>query len=135
MKKVVKYWLPLFVWMGVIFTFSSFPTNPAGGIYWVDFVIKKTAHLVEYGVLATLVYRATRSIGMSKKNCLITSILFAALYGASDEFHQSFTFGREPTIRDVIIDTLGASLAMYFLFKWVGKIKSLEKVYKKLEII
>jgi VanZ family protein len=39
------------------------------------------------------------------------------IYAVSDEFHQSFTPGREPKLRDVLIDTAGSFLGMYLTLK------------------
>lgn len=134
MKKRIKYWLPVFLWMGVIFAFSAFPTKKAGGVYWVDFIVKKTAHLMEYGFLTLLVYRALKSEGVEKMEAAIYSIIFAFFYGSTDEFHQSFTPGREPRLRDVIIDTIGASIIIFIISK-INKLPRLKKLAKKYEII
>ncbi len=117
LKKLIKYWFPPLAWAVVIFLFSSFATVPTSQIYWQDFIVKKLAHVVEYGVFAFLLYRALRGYEMDKTKAVILSILFAALYGITDEFHQSFTPGREPRIRDVAFDTIGASLAMLLIWK------------------
>lgn len=134
-RKIYKYWLPVILWMGVIFSFSAFPTTKAGGIYWVDFVIKKTAHIVEYGFLTLLSYRALRAYGVTNKNAAVWAILFSILYGASDEFHQSFTPGREPRVRDVFFDTIGSMLAIYATWNWLDKFPKLKSLAVKYEII
>ena len=117
LKKIIKYWFPPILWAVVIFLFSSFSTPSTSQIYWQDFIVKKAAHVVEYGIFALLLYRALRGYEIDKTKAVILSILFAALYGLSDEFHQSFTPGREPRIRDVAFDTIGASLAMLLIWK------------------
>jgi len=118
---ILKYWGPVFVWAGVIFAFSSYATKQASEIYWQDFIVKKTAHVIEYGVFATLLYRAFINSGIEKVRAGYTAIVLAALYGISDEFHQSFTPGREPTLRDTIFDTIGAILAIYIVWKYLPK--------------
>lgn len=135
LKKLFKYWLPVVLWMGVIFTFSSFPTKKAGGVYWLDFIIKKTAHLIEYGFLTILNYRALKAYGVNNKKAAIIAITFSLLYGATDEFHQSFTPGREPRIRDVFIDTIGAGLVIYGIWNWIDKFPFIKKIAKKYEVI
>jgi len=117
-KDVLKYWLPPILWGLVIFSFSSLQVGSSNEIYWKDFLFKKTAHIVEYAILAILLYRAMIGSDMDKKKALIISIVVASLYGFTDEFHQSFTPGREPKIRDVAIDTLG-SLTGVLIFKKV----------------
>lgn len=134
-KRGIKYWLPVLVWAYIIFLFSSRPTGMASEIHWEDFIIKKTAHIIEYGVLSLVVYRASRSEGVSKKKAGIYSIIFSIFYGFTDEFHQSFTPGREPRLRDTFFDTIGASFAIYFIWKLLPKTpKKLKILAEKLEI-
>ncbi len=125
MKKFLEnwlhYWLPLIIWVLVIFAFSSYPTTKASQIDWQDFAIKKTVHIIEYAILATITYRALRGSGIEKKKAGYYSMIFAAFYGATDEFHQSFTPGREAKLRDVIFDTIGGVLAIYAIWKLLPK--------------
>ena len=115
--KILKFWLPPILWGLVIFSFSAFPVSSTTQIYWKDFIIKKTAHVIEYGILATLLYRAMVNSEVEKKKAMWISVLIAFLYGLTDEFHQSFTPGREPRFRDVLIDTIGASIFVYGIIK------------------
>lgn len=134
--KLVKFWSPVIIWAGVIFSLSAFQVTPATEVYWQDFVVKKTAHLVEYGVLFILLYRAfLNTTEWSKKQCAIVAILFVVLYGISDEYHQSFTPGREPKLRDVIIDSVGGGIAWLGLWKYLPKApKKLKDLAKNLQI-
>jgi len=119
----------------VIFLFSSLPTTRNIEIYWQDFIIKKTAHVVEYGIFAVLLYRALKEGGVDKERAGLFSILIAVLYGMTDEFHQSFTPGRESRIRDVGFDTIGAILAIYILWKLLPKApKKLKSWAKNLQL-
>lgn len=115
----IKYWAPPIFWAIVIFLFSSLSVTPATEIYWQDFILKKTAHVIEYGIFAVLLYRALRSEGVEKMSAGLISILIAVLYGASDEFHQGFTPGREPRVRDVAFDTIGAIAGVYICKKYL----------------
>jgi len=117
LNKFLKYWFPVVFWSLIIFSFSSLTTPSTSTIYWQDFIVKKTAHMIEYGIFALLLYRALRAYEMNKTKAVILSILFAGIYGLTDEFHQSFTPGRESRIRDVAFDTIGASLAMLAVWK------------------
>lgn len=117
----LRFFLPVILWALVIFAFSSYQTGTASEINWQDFAVKKMAHMTEYAVLTVLLYRGLFNSGVSKMNALIYSVVVAALYGASDEFHQSFTPGREPHLRDVVFDTIGAGLAAFILWKLLPK--------------
>lgn len=120
-KAVIHYWLPPIVWGAVIFSFSSFPTPKTSEIYWQDFLVKKTAHLIEYGILACLLYRAFRNNGLTNTKAGVLAIIVVFFYGATDEFHQRFTPGREPRIRDVLIDTGSSVLVILAILNWLPK--------------
>lgn len=135
-KRIITLWLPPILWAVVIFLFSSYPTKQASEIYWKDFVVKKTGHIVEYAIFASLLYRGFKETGVRKRNASIFAIFLSIIYGASDEFHQSFTPGREPTVRDVIFDTIGASFAIYTIWNLLPKApKRLKKWAKNLQIL
>lgn len=88
--------------------------------------IRKSAHFTEYGILALLVINFFNACnGLWKKRKLIkthknrsitnryfitATILFCCIYAALDEYHQGFVDGREPSVRDVWIDTSGAGV-------------------------
>ena len=135
MKKLLSFWFPPIFWALAIFLFSAFPTAPVSQVYWREFVIKKSAHIVEYGFLTVLLYRAFRGYGVGSKNAAIYSIFISLLYGVTDEFHQSFTPGREPRVRDVVFDTIGALLAIYSLWNILPKAPlKLRRWAKKLQM-
>lgn len=134
LKKVIYFWLPVVVWALVIFLFSSLPTSPVSRVYWQEFVVKKSAHVVEYAIFTTLLYRALRASGVEMIEAGIYSIILAVLYGATDEFHQSFTPGREPKVRDVFFDTIGSVGSIYLIRKFLPiapeKIRSLARQFQ-----
>lgn len=136
LKLLLKYWFPVLLWCLIIFVFSSRPTGSASQIVWTDFFIKKTAHVLIYAGLSMWIYRASVNSGIAKKQSALISIFFSFLYGLSDEFHQSFTPGRTPRLYDVGFDTIGASLAIYIIWKKLPKAPQPLKAWaKKLEIL
>lgn len=134
--KIIKYWLPVIVWALIIFNFSSHVVAKVGESYWVDFAAKKLAHILEYGIFAVITYRALINSGVNKPLAYYIAIIIPFIYGASDELHQSFTPTRTPTLRDVFIDTFGASLAIYLMAKLLPKAIGKFKIWvEKLELI
>ena len=138
MKKTLSLWLPVALWCGVIFTLSSIPTLPKVGFVWWDFIMKKSAHIIEYGVLYFLLWRAiTRTnfqfsifnfqsifnfkILKNKKKInkiyWLIPLIIGLLYAISDEYHQSFVMGRTAMARDVGFDLLGMLIMLYWLKK------------------
>jgi VanZ family protein len=108
-------WLAVILWMGAIFAVSDIPSiaTPLEPIY--DFTFKKLVHVMEYGILTALLFWAMRIHITHKGQALVMATLVAILYAVSDEWHQSFVPGREGTLRDVAIDSLGAIGASMWL--------------------
>ena len=135
LQKMISLWLPVIFWAGVIFTFSNFPTIVTVDFYLGDFILKKTAHLVEYGLFATLIYRALINSNIAKDKAMKYAVLASFLYGVSDEFHQSFVSGRTATLRDILIDTTGAVIAIYGLIGNLYKMpKNIQHLFSKIQI-
>lgn len=107
--------------MFLIFKFSSGSVPVASQIYWKDFAFKKFGHVLLFGILAVFYYRALIGDGMDKKKALFTAIIMSAVYGATDELHQTFTQGREARIRDVLIDASGALVFGYSIYYLLPK--------------
>jgi VanZ family protein len=136
-----KYWLPVMIWMTLIFGASTDlgrpentsrfirpfllwlnPKMPEETIEKVHFVIRKTAHFVEYSILGLLLWRLIHfdpACAGCRSREFWTALLVAALYAASDEFHQSFVPGREASVRDVLLDSCGAGFGLAAL--WAGR--------------
>lgn len=104
--KFFKLWVPVVVWMAVIFFFSSLPDLRSGLKY--DFVLRKLAHITEYFILTFLFYRAFKgTFDITVLRFFIYPAALSFIYAVSDEIHQSFIPGRDCSIRDVSIDTIG----------------------------
>lgn len=131
-KKLLSLWLPVVVWCAAIFYLSSKPTIQASYFDVVDFIIKKSAHLIEYSVLYFLLFRAINNTKVSMKNkniCLglryrgenlkvwLLPLIFLIIYAISDEYHQSFIPGRTATVRDILIDISGGFMTYYLAIK------------------
>ena len=102
---LVSRFAPPLVLMGVIFFFSAQPDLGTGLGVW-DTIIRKAAHMAEYGLLWFLWWRA---LGYRH---VAAAVAITVLYAASDELHQSFVEGRHGTSVDVAIDAAGVALAI-----------------------
>jgi VanZ family protein len=106
----VLRWPVAFAWMALIFAGSSVPMEVATTQPPIPF--DKVAHFGEYSVLAFLfVGVARRHVRGGRITPLIVGscIVLGAIYGASDEFHQRYTPGRDPALDDLAADTIGAA--------------------------
>ncbi|MBI5824417.1 MAG: VanZ family protein [Chloroflexi bacterium] len=109
LSSIVPRWLPALLVMLVIFAFSSRPSEDLPYFLGWDYFIKKSSHVVGYGLLALSYLHLFNS---NKKQYWL-AWLFTVLYSATDEFHQSFVPGRHPALTDVLIfDNLGALFAL-----------------------
>jgi VanZ family protein len=107
-------WLPVVVWAGVIFAFSSVPSLSTHLGTW-DTILRKLAHASEYAILAALLHRALRTPSV----WLV--VLLAGLYAVTDEVHQRFVEGRHGAPLDVGIDALGALAGVLVWRRWLRR--------------
>lgn len=139
MKNRIYYWFPVILWAGVIFFLSSKPVAPSSAVDWQDFLIKKTAHVIEYAILYLFVYRAVKnslSQSLSKTKIALFSLLVVVLYAVTDEYHQTFVFGRTGRLRDVLIDMGGGVPSWLIIVKLLPKAPpKLKNLVQKLQVI
>lgn len=121
-KLFIFYYLPVILWMGVIFYFSSIKGD---GMEWKPnlwfYVERKGAHITEYMILTFLIVRALIK-GITDKKELLKRIILAGelslVYALSDEIHQKFVFGREGKLFDIGMDLIGILIAIFLVFKF-----------------
>jgi VanZ family protein len=140
LRAFCKYWLPVLIWMALIFTASSdvhsyerssriiepllrwlFPHLSEAKIHDVHELFRKCAHLTEYAVLALLLWRGVRK--PLKNNVWAWdwrearfTLLLVMFYAATDEFHQIFVPTRTAQVSDVFIDTAGGAAGLFALW-------------------
>ncbi len=97
--------------MATIYLFSSRQNLGTGLGNW-DLVLRKLAHMTEYGLLWFLWWWAFRY------RYAAVAAAIAVLYSVSDEIHQHFVPTRHGSPVDVLIDTAGVAIAMIIAFRW-----------------
>ena len=137
------YWTILVLYLAIIYFFSSqngakshevsagllqylkvlilfIPGNMleflSGVVKNYEYVLRKTAHFTEYLVLALIFYKAIVVSSAKTKNSLKITLIFCFLYAVSDEVHQIFVSGRAFAVKDIIIDTAGATLGVSTIY-------------------
>jgi VanZ family protein len=98
--------------MGLIFFLSAQPDLPHAPGPWLDMLIKKLGHALAFGILSWLYLRALGGNGLGSDRLRVLSLILTLLYAVSDEIHQAFVPGRHSSIADVLVDGVGATLAM-----------------------
>jgi VanZ family protein len=134
MRRFLKNWLPVLVWVGVIFLGSTNlmsaehtsrlivpflrwlkPSISAETLASIHFILRKCAHMGEYAVLGLLLLRAATLMTNSKRSIpiLYVSVLAVCVFvAATDEFHQTFVASRGASVRDIMIDSGGVILGL-----------------------
>ncbi len=114
-RSAVVWWVITLGYMGIIFFLSSLQSFP---IYHLPQNSDKIVHAFIYFPLAFMLYISLNKSGL-KKSQYIVALLFAGIYGITDEFHQYFVPGRFASVGDVAANFFGAFLgstgARYFI--------------------
>ena len=155
MKSFLKYWLPLFIWLGVIFVGSTEvmsaeqtsrflvpflrwldPQISFAAIAAIHFALRKLGHLTEYAIFAALLWRALRcgTCLQAKMSILfLLAWLAAAIFAVTDEFHQSFVPSRTASPIDIMIDICGAMIGLIIcmMFATQGRSRPLNQKTRK----
>ncbi|MBS6025319.1 MAG: VanZ family protein [Paeniclostridium sordellii] len=149
MKIYKNIWVGLtIIWMGLIYYMSNQPatisSSQSGGfinmlsnlpiigntikelmkIGIAEFLIRKSAHMFLYFMLAILIYMVFKNINNIK--VYIYSLTGCFIYACTDEIHQLFITGRSGEFKDVLVDTLGAIIGLLLVFM-INKILNLRK--------
>ena len=84
----------------------------------VEVMVRKGAHMTEYGILIALVVLAVKkvSVKMSAVGINIWAAVITFAYACSDEIHQLFVADRAGRGTDVIIDMCGAAIALLIIY-------------------
>jgi VanZ family protein len=140
--EVLKAWIAAILWLIVIAIESSalLSAHNTGrilypmlhflfGLDWDHFedwhfLIRKTGHVVGYGTLSILLFRAWRATLPAMSDVRWTprwatiAILGTALVASLDEWHQSFIPSRTGRWQDVVLDTCAGFAAQIIVFLW-----------------
>ena len=132
MKRLaIEYWLPLVLWLVVIFIFSTdyfsasrtssaivsilhfiFPSRSLHQLEFWHAVIRKIGHVTEYFLLAIFTYRTMKLEHLDWTQAKVRTMGFVLFAASFDELHQAFTLFRTPSPFDVGYDCLGAVWAL-----------------------
>ncbi len=132
----IVWWLLTATWAVIVFnlsraTYASASTEKllSKALDWLSIsilpnnldllnnLLRKSAHLSEYAVLAVFLYNALKPVGdpfWSRKAACWT-LLASGCYSLTDEFHQLFVPGRHASLFDCLADTTGAFLGLFVL--------------------
>jgi VanZ family protein len=128
-------YLLLFGWMAIIFWLSGTPDLRAvplaqrfgllpellgaETLHWLELVLRKSAHVLTFGLLAVLIHWALVGtfVHLVPPRIYLYAFLFTLLYAISDEVHQGFVPTRYGSPVDVAIDAAGAGGALLLVYR------------------
>ena len=103
-----------------------FPSSSAESLTLIHGYIRKSAHLVEYGILGYLAFRARSSPGTTRRflGAFTLALLFSIGIAALDEYQQSFLPERTSSVFDSLIDIAGAAVGAFVSYLWLKSRKT-----------
>jgi VanZ family protein len=130
-RLVFEYWTPLFLWLILLLMCSTdsfsagetskiivaylrfvFPGLAPDQLHFWHAVIRKTAHITSYFVLAVFTYRCLKVEQADLTQAKLVTLGLVVFAATFDEIHQEFTLFRAASPVDVGYDCLGAVLAL-----------------------
>ena len=115
---LLSLWAPPLALMAVIFALSAQP-DLSSGLGTLDTVLRKLAHMAEYGLLLFLWWRALREYA-GARTALAIAFAVCVAYAGTDEYHQTFVEGRHGTPVDVLIDSVGMAVVALLVLRRSG---------------
>ena len=141
--RALRAWLAVLLCIAVIWTFSGdafsgreTQRSVAALLRWLfgdidrqtlrhaNYLVRKSAHLLEYGILAGLAFRALRlSIDVSLGRVVALSLALVLAVAGADEFRQSMLPTRGGSLLDVALNLTGGMLGVGLIVafhRWLG---------------
>ncbi len=118
-RQLLWYWLPVLIYISLIFYFSSL-SNPPAPLHFPN--ADKVEHLCEYGLFGLLLGRAIRHslAPYSALAAVVMTVALVMIVGASDEYYQRFVPGRDSDPLDWATDSTAGLLSQLLLWRyWV----------------
>ncbi|MEH7276104.1 VanZ family protein [Neobacillus vireti] len=91
----------------------SIPPATTTKIVELNLLIRKSTHVIVFGILALILYKSFETYRWS----YMFSWVITVLYAITDEWHQSFMPGRVAAYQDVLFDSFGAFVVLLVLFQ------------------
>ena len=151
----LRAWWPVAVWIGLISIESTdaFSSQNTGSLLYAlltrlfgeinlhtfevfHFFLRKTGHVVGYGMLALLWLRAWRATfnqlrswsgRIMLERAMLLSWIGTAFVASMDEWHQSFIPSRTGTVHDVILDSIAGLAFLLVAYLRLRRISSAEQ--------
>jgi VanZ family protein len=141
-QNLIKAWIAAILWLIVIAIESTAYLSAHNtsrilyplfhflfGMDWEHFrvwhfYIRKTGHVIGYGILSILLFRAWKATLPSATRAnwtlrwSVIAVLGTAIVASLDEWHQSFIPSRTGRWQDVVLDACAGIAAQILIFWW-----------------
>lgn len=135
----VKRWLPALLWMGLIL-FASTDAGSASNsshplkllLRWINpqikepaideinIILRKAMHVMQFSILAILVWRAHRMLKLPQKNRTVRTVtlvfFLAIVFAVGSEFVQHLMKDRGASVQDIFLDLTGTALGLFVIY-------------------
>ena len=128
--QVLKRWLPVVLWSAVILSTSNDYFSATHTQSWlhapemINIALRKLAHLTGYGILGALAWSAatpvaalTREARAATGVAALQTYFVVILVASIDEWHQSLFPSRGASPWDVLLDVVGATIAIGIMIR------------------
>jgi VanZ family protein len=137
MRSALRYYLPAILWTAIVLASSTDVFSSVHTFHWlvellrdlfgrqppeqrvqvINFFWRKATHVVAYGLVGALWFRALRSDSAVRWTARWSwqAIGLTAFFASVDEIHQIFVPSRTASVFDVLLDVGGASLAVVLI--------------------
>ena len=115
--KLAKFWLPVVLFMVVIFYVSGIPGSNIPSLFPYEDLLY---HFLAYFLLGYFFSRALNNTVWTQGyiKIVVLATIFGIIYGLTDEWHQSFVPLRNVSVFDLFIDSVAAfSGSLLFTFR------------------
>lgn len=102
----------LFSWVNFTYSDTVISIESLGTTHFIEFFIRKAAHLVVFMILVILTYRVIRHWTERIAVRANAAFMFVAIYAALDEYRHLLHPDRTGLIEDVILDCLGGLIGI-----------------------
>ncbi len=117
----------------IIQTIEKVAPNVEFDVRSLNHIIRKNVHFFAYLILGVLVLNALRTSRVRGSRSIALALGICVLYAISDEVHQLFIPGRSGEVRDVVIDTAGASVGVMVYMVVGGVVERRKRLAKNVE--
>lgn len=103
----IRRWLPLIVWIVMIFGLSSIPGFSSDDVR-LPTGFDKVVHFIEYAIFAILYYRGLSYGGVRVRWSIVIIVITTGIaVAALDEMYQSYIPRRDSSFFDLVMDSAG----------------------------